>query len=257
MDEIRIPEHANRPGEGLRVEVLHQFRVVTHGQAVSVSQGAERLTAFLALADRPHGRHVVAGTLWPDRRDSESAAALRRALWRLNCAVPGVVDKNGSRISLGRDVDVDVHEVRRLAETVTQGLMHVSYQVVRLLEGDLLPDWSFDWLDGYRESLRQMRLHTLEALARNDLDAGRPSGALVAAMAAAAVDPLRESAQRIIVAAHLAEGNVAEALRQFWQYRDLLWAELRLQPTRQMQTMLPEVASQVPARHDRRLSSAG
>ena len=53
------------------------------------------------------------------------------------------------------------------------------------------------------------------------------------------MEPLRESAHRIVISAHLAEGNVAEALRHYSRYRDLLWSELRLRPGRQLEAMLP------------------
>jgi DNA-binding SARP family transcriptional activator len=60
---------------------------------------------------------------------------------------------------------------------------------------------------------------------------------------------LRESAHRTVVRAHLAEGNVAEALRAHAVFRDLLREELGVSPTEQMSrlvrgiTLLPRVAS--------------
>lgn len=224
----------------LRVEVLHDFGVLLDGRIVPISGGAERLVGCLAIADRPRPRATLAGLLWPDHNDRDAHASLRRALWRLNRDVPGLLEYQNHHISLCRATTVDLHEVHQLAESVDRGDQSVTPHAVRLLEGDLLPTWSYDWLDAHRESLRQLRLHTLETLARNDLNAGRMAPALIAALAAVALDPLRESAQRIVIAVHLAEGNSAEALRQYSRFRKILWDELRLHPGQELRAMLPQ-----------------
>ena len=43
-----------------------------------------------------------------------------------------------------------------------------------------------------------------------------------AAMFAVGIEPLRESAQRVLIEAHLAEGNLVEARRAFVTYR--IWS---------------------------------
>jgi DNA-binding SARP family transcriptional activator len=68
-------------------------------------------------------------------------------------------------------------------------------------------------------------------LASQLLRQGRHSAALDAALHAVAVDPLRESAHRVAVEVHLAEGNVPEAQHQYQACRQLLLGELGLNPT--------------------------
>jgi DNA-binding SARP family transcriptional activator len=46
-----------------------------------------------------------------------------------------------------------------------------------------------------------------------------------------AVEPLRESAHRALIGAHLAEGNRVEALRQLARLRHLLREELGVEPS--------------------------
>ena len=106
------------------------------------------------------------------------------------------------------------------------------------LAGDLLPDWYDDWVLIERERLRQLRLHALESLAIRRLDAGRYGEAAVAALAAVSIEPLRESAQRVLIRIHLAEGNVGEAVRQYRLYRNLLSDEMGLYPSEQIETLL-------------------
>lgn len=236
MQEDRPPDAVPR----LRVEVLHHFRVLRDGRHIVLPTGSEQLVARLVVEDRPFARSAVAGVLWPERSEHDAGTLLRRALWRLNHDVPGLVECYSRQIILSRSIEVDLAEVNRIAEAANQGSPSVSAHAVRLLEGDLLPQWSLPWIDAPRESLRQVRLHTLETLARNDLDAGRPGNALVGALAAVGLEPLRESAHRIVIAAHLAEGNASEALRHYAYFRDLLWAEMRLRPSARLESMLTE-----------------
>ena len=104
--------------------------------------------------------------------------------------------------------------------------------------GDLLPDWYDDWLTVERERFRQLRLHALESLAGDLADSGRFAAATDAALAAIASEPLRESAHRTLIKLHLAEGNAAEAVRQYRFYSGLLRGELGLDPSPTMQALV-------------------
>jgi DNA-binding SARP family transcriptional activator len=106
------------------------------------------------------------------------------------------------------------------------------------LQGELLPGWYDDWVLLERERLRQLRMHALEVLAERLLAAGRHGEAIEAAYAAVRGEPLRESAHRVLVRAHLAEGNVAEAVRAHGSFCRMLDEELGVAPTAQMQELL-------------------
>ena len=98
------------------------------------------------------------------------------------------------------------------------------------LSHDLLDAWYDEWLVVERERFRQARLHALDLLCLRLADAGRHAEAIDAGLAAVAAEPLRESAHRLLIRAHLAEGNVQEALRQYAAYEALLARELPLGP---------------------------
>jgi DNA-binding SARP family transcriptional activator len=59
----------------------------------------------------------------------------------------------------------------------------------------------------------------------------RLSEAILAGLAAVEGEPLRESAHRTLINAYLAEGNCAEAVRQFRSYQRLIHEELALAPS--------------------------
>lgn len=70
--------------------------------------------------------------------------------------------------------------------------------------GEPLPEWHDDWVLIARERLRQLRLHGLEELCRGCSADGRHAEATEPSLAAVGREPLRESAHRVLIAAHLA-----------------------------------------------------
>jgi DNA-binding SARP family transcriptional activator len=89
-----------------------------------------------------------------------------------------------------------------------------------------------------REQLRQLRLHTLEWLCDRLSALGRHGQGIQAGLAAVAGDPLRESAWRALIRAHLAEGNRNEALRCQQAFRRRLADELGAAPTAEFDLLL-------------------
>jgi DNA-binding SARP family transcriptional activator len=102
---------------------------------------------------------------------------------------------------------------------------------LRLLQHDLLPEWDGDWLEAEQEHHRQRRLHALERLCRRHREQGDYERAITTGLAAVGGERLRESAHRELIEIYLAEGNHAEALRQYQGYRRRLRDELGLIPS--------------------------
>lgn len=226
----------------LHVELLRQFQVTSDGLSLALGHSSERLLAYLALEDRSLARDHIAGALWPDTSQARAAANLRRALCLVRQYAPGLVRGDAHRLSLVSGISVDVRTQRRLIEAITGGeRATANAHELRLLRGDLLPDWDEPWLEASREELRQLRLISLESVAAAHLGASRPAPALAVVLCVACDEPLRESAHRLVVQAHLAQGNWAEAARHYMRYRSQLWAELRLLPGAGMEALMKPV----------------
>ena len=110
-----------------------------------------------------------------------------------------------------------------------------------MLRDDLLPDWYDDWLAFERERFRQLRIHALESLCERLIALERFGEAIETGLAVVTAEPLRESAHRILIRIHLAEGNGAEALGQYRRFRALLHDELGLEPSPEMRTLVAAV----------------
>jgi DNA-binding SARP family transcriptional activator len=220
--------------------VLKGFELRVGPLAVAVPGSARRLAAFLALQDRPIHRLFVAGTLWPNTGEERSSGNLRTALWRL--AKPGVrvVSADASHLWLTAGVVVDFKECwARARRIVGNPGDWLDDDIGAMADaGDLLPDFYDDWILLERERFRQMRMHALEVLSVQLTAEHRYADAVETGLAAVAAEPLRESAHRAVVSAHLHEGNKGEAVRQYRAFRGLLLKELGLEPSPAMQQLV-------------------
>jgi len=211
------------------VTLLGTWRATVAGAEVTVPAACQRIVALLGLSGRL-SRPYLAGTLWGDLDDVRALRRLRSTLWRLPAAARPLIEVTDTALRLAPGVDVDVARVTAMAHALTEGGREVAPdEALALLSGpDLLVGWYDDWVVPEQERINQLRVHALEALA-DRLTAGRHFGAAIeAGFAAIRADPLRESAHRIVIRAHLAEGNPASALRQYDRYRRLLHSQLGL-----------------------------
>jgi DNA-binding SARP family transcriptional activator len=223
--------------EHIDVPVVHLFAdpCVTVGtERREVPEGSKQLLAFVALRRRRVERRQAAGTLWAFGSEERAAGNLRSALWRLRRAGIDVLATDKWSLVLRAEVLVDLHLVEQWATRLIEGQavgpdLAISPWVADAL--DLLPGFYDEWAIMERERVRQRIMHALEALSEKLAATHRFADAIEAAMLATSAEPLRESAQRALIKAHVAEGNMTEARRSYHAYRDLLHRELGVTPS--------------------------
>jgi DNA-binding SARP family transcriptional activator len=199
----------------------------------------QRLVALVAVR-RSVRREEASGTLWPEAPRARAAARLRSVLWRLGRSGQGVVASSNGQLQLADDVDLDLSNWLEVALRILdrpEAVAGVDLATVRA-RGELLPGWYDDWLLLERERIRQLQLHVLEAVAEHRLGTGSYAGALEFALRALGMDETRESAHRLVIRIHLAEGNTGEARRQVAHCERVLSEELGVRPTRQLLDLL-------------------
>ncbi len=236
MSEAAIGPVANGHA---RLGLLGSFSLNNGTESVRLPLNAQRLVCFLALNDGELLREHVAGSLWGDATQRHAAGSLRSALWRLGRPTDPVVEVTEAHLRLSPGVFVDVRAIEALARRIldeSTELNEADMDEVSLSK-DLLPDWTEDWVLIKRESHTQLRLRALEALCRRLSAIGRHGQATQAGLLAVSVEPLRESAQRVLIAANLAEGNVAAARTQYDSFRSLLREELNVEPSSDLQAL--------------------
>jgi DNA-binding SARP family transcriptional activator len=223
-----------------------------HGAGRTLSGAHPRIA--LALLALGHGQGVtrerLADAVWPDGLPNTWDSALRTAISRVRSFVRSVlppdapdpvVARDGRyllRLPSGVELDVDVDAAERsLADArraLSAGDDATAYQraldAAARLRAPFLPDHQGDWVDEQRERLSELLVASLELASRAARARGDADAALAAADEAVQRAPLRESAHRSRMAAHMAAGNRAEALKAYQRLRRALADQLGVDP---------------------------
>jgi DNA-binding SARP family transcriptional activator len=225
---------------------------------VDLSIGAQRLVAFLALHEKRLQRRYVAARLWMDVSNDRANANLRTAVYRIQRTGLPILECSSSQVALHREVAVDIREATRYARAVLEQAPPTSLRGWRILAADLIPDWYEDWVEVERERYRQLRLDALEQVCEQLTVARRFGEAVQAGLFATAADPTRESAERVLIGAFLAHGNVAAAVRHYDRFHSMMLSELGVAPSAELSGLLQSALDSadrdaaVPGDHARR-----
>ena len=207
--------------DSVALNLLQGPYAVVDGSRRELPEGSKRLVVFVTLIGGRVDRRSAAGVLWPDGGDVRAAGNLRSALWRMRGAGVDLIDGDKTALWLRAGTAVDLHRASDWAGRLIEGAARVTDLDAALWVPqacDLLPGWYDEWVVFERERLRQRVLHGTEALGRLLVRARRPHDAVTAARRVVAVDPLRESAQRVLIEAQLAAGDAAGARLSYATY---------------------------------------
>lgn len=225
--------------ERYRISLLGGFSLRCDDARISLPPDTQRLVAFLCVQDMPVERSYAAGLLWGDCDEDRSRANLRSSLWRVRRLVKSLLVTDSSSIALAPTVDSDVHDLQRQS-SMLWGDEQLDPTTIdrRMIAGEFLPGWYDEWVVVERERIRQLRLHCLEAAADALCQRGLFGAAIQSLLTAITLDHLRESSQRQLMAVHIAEGNLSEAVRQYRDFAHVLDRELGLTPSPKMRELL-------------------
>ena len=110
----------------------------------------------------------------------------------------------------------------------TSSPAQIAYQISRR---PFLPGEDDPWVDGEREKLGTVFIRSCECLADCYIWHGEPSLAIEAAKLVVAREPFRETGYQLLMRAHSAAGNRAEALWVYEKCRKLIRDELGVDPS--------------------------
>lgn len=245
LSDVTVDRRPTDPGPGAasarptRLVLLGRFALLSGGTPVALAPATQSVLAFLALRRGRTTRPVVAATLWPRTDCQRARANLRSALWRIPVEERGVVVSGDGGVALAPGVSCDVWDMTEQAGRLADDRPATSADLaLGSLGADLLPAWYDDWVLAERERLNQLRQRALESLCRLLTRVGRYAEAIDAGLAAVAAEPLREGGHRCLIDAHLAEGNVTEAVRQYDRYQKLLAENLAVAPSTELRAVV-------------------
>lgn len=231
------------------VTIEHKGAPPRHLLSAQAQVAFARMTLERAGGTR---RDQLADTVWPNALPDTWASALRSVVSRVRAFVtctqaPGetlLLAQGGRyllRLPVGAVVDLERAEAE-VSEAITAftagafaDAQRLTAAAISCLESPFLPNHEGEWVDGVRERANELLLSGLETASlaasalHNKRDALRFADEVVRRA------PLRESGHRCRMAAHVAAGNRAEALRTYHQLRRMLAEELGIDPAPETQ----------------------
>jgi DNA-binding SARP family transcriptional activator/tetratricopeptide (TPR) repeat protein len=199
-------------------------------------------------------RDQLADTVWPDGLPDTWASALRSVVSRVRSFVAGTGDAvvaRGGRylLRLPADAVIDLERAEReVAEAVAahaagefDDALRLAESAVACLRRPLLPNHDGEWINEVRARLAELLVTGLETASITASALGDGPGALRFADEAVRRAPLRESAHRARMTAHVAAGNRAEAMRCYHELRGTLADELGIDPSPESQDAYVEL----------------
>jgi predicted ATPase/DNA-binding SARP family transcriptional activator len=226
----------------LTLAFLDAFEVRLNSQPVTHFRSSKNmgLLVYLTLqSDRPFPREVLATLFWPEESESVARNNLRQGLYQLRKVLGDLEDPNEAyllvtrqtvQFNAGSDFTLDV---RQFWQEIERGELAAA---VAVYHGDLLPGFTCDslpfedWLRLERERLHQAALEAMSTVTANYLQTGRFDQAQSVARQQLGLEPWRESAFRQLMQAYALAGDRVNALAQYAQCREVLWAELGIEP---------------------------
>jgi DNA-binding SARP family transcriptional activator len=236
----------------LRVYLAGRMVVETPKRVVEerdfVGRQGRSAFAYLVLArNRPVSRSELAEAIWSEAPPPAHEAALSAIISKLRGALAGAgfdTTVLGSlsgcyelRLPSATWIDVEaaadaIHDaefaLRSGNPAAAYGPSAVAHHIARrpFLAGD-----ESRWASGRRDKLRAILLRALECRARVYLWNGEHSLAVEAAREAIELEPFRETAHQLLMQAHGASGNTAEALHAYERCRRLIADEHGADPS--------------------------
>ncbi len=238
----------------LRLTMLGGFEACDRaGSRIEV--GSTKAQAILAcLALRPgetQSRQKFMGLLWSDRAESQARGSLRHAIWTLRRAVedlePCPLLVEGDNLALDPDaIDCDVLVLERCSTDDSPEVLRGAVGLCNgeFLEGIRIRDRVFDeFLRLERDRIQGLAIEACSRLMNFELGNDSLGSAAKTAKRLLQIDPLQESAHRVIIR-HFAEiGQLSMAVKQYQICRDALRDELQVEPEAETERVLQEIRS--------------
>ena len=230
----------------VRVRVLGDLRVTRQdGTDVRVEEwrtGKTRdLLRLLALGNgRPLRADRLVELLWPDVPTDRARNSLRTAVSQIRVTLRDDSLERHADSYLLKDAMLDAHQFAAMAARVGLALdagnhaavLPITRAAERLYRDDFhADDDDSSWAEAERTRLQHLRRAMARDAAEAALRGGKRRSALSFAKLAVELDPMNETAHRLLMRAHAALGEIAAALRDYEDYRSRLAEELGVDPS--------------------------
>jgi DNA-binding SARP family transcriptional activator len=181
---------------------------------------------------QPHSRDRLMDLLWSDRGEDQARNSLRQTLSALKKALtvidplPLQVDRTSVSV-VPNSIEIDIFEFKDLKVTTDVSNLYRG----EFLEGIVIRDPSGEeWLTSERDRYRRMAVEALENSLSYQREAGEMESGIEMGERLVSLDPLRESAWRLLMQVYTTRGERGQALKAYTRCNDILEKELGIEP---------------------------
>ena len=248
----------------LRIHLFGNFRFYRDlsSQEIRVIPNVQTLLARLVIQPgRLYSRDRIASLIWEEASEVQAHSCLNTALWRLRKileprGVPAgtylISTPNGELgFNFTGDCWVDTiefekkiqHTIQIPSESVSMTDIKQLEQAVSIYQGDLLEDSYYDWILQERERLHITYMDALYYLLSFYQYHKEYNKAIRWGQQILLADPLREDVHRDLMRLFVENGQRALAVRQYQRCRQVLEAELSIEPMPETQMVYDQIVS--------------
>ena len=238
----------------LSVALLGSFEAILGEQPLPPfrTKSVQALLIYLLCeADQPHQREALMTLLWPDLPLLSAQANMRQTLYRLRKLIPEVTGGDGDAVVPFLLVNRQTIQINPDADyflDVDAFVKGDPAQVITLYRGDFLVDFYLpdseafeEWAANRRAHYRRRILAMMEELTAVHLQQANYDEASQLAHRQLEIDNLRESSHRQLMEAWARNGRRQEALTHYNHLRQLLQAELAVEPSQETRTLIEAI----------------
>lgn len=219
--------------------------------------GQQGRSAFAYLVTERHApisRSALAEAVWASRPPPRWSTALSAIISKLRSVLSHAgLDGTAALRHIGGCYELDlprgtwvdheaaadnIHQAESALKagdpSAAYGPSAVAHHIARR---PFLPGEDAEWIERRREKLASILIRALECRAEVYLWNREYPLAVEAARDAVTLEPFRETSYRLLMSAHAAAGNTAEALRVYERCRELLSQELGVPPSQETRAL--------------------
>lgn len=232
----------------LLIHLFGGLRLSVQGRSVTtIPRKGQALLAYLAMQNgKPVSREAMADLLWTDRGAQQARHSLRQMVLTIRKSLGQVGSDalivDAGSIALRPDriwCDVIAFQTQAASDRRADHAEAAEFFTGPLLQGfqGIAADFD-DWATQVRDHTADLALDVLGRLADSCTAAGDGHAAVLAAERMLAIDPLREDVHRRLMAAYVAVGRRADAIRQYNACVQMLRRDLDVAPAAETEALI-------------------
>ena len=238
-----------------RIAIEVDGKVVVNERQLRGRQGRLVFAYLVCERTRPVSKEELATVVWPDELAPAWEGALSALVSRLNGLL--AADSLGGRgVSLSRsfgqyqinlpadvwiDLEAGTSAIDRAEAALRAGepgrVLGPATVAATVARRPFLSGVTGFWADSQRGKLKRQLIRALDCLSEMRLASGEPGLAIEMGIEAIGLDPFRELSYQLLMRAHAASGNKAEAVQVYHRLRKVLDDELGTEPSKETEAL--------------------